>query len=165
MARLENNRPSHLRRTLPIPSDNHLTKEVKLCCRVSEAFFFFVFPSPPFDVAFRLSLRIFVVSVRVGALAPVLFILFCFTGTYPRPFRWPPAWFMSLRELVFSPLAGLFYFGLLIIICFVLFLLARIPVPLSDHLPAPLYREAGGARIPIFTFICVIFYFLTSHSV
>ena len=119
-------------------------------------FLFGVLPPPPFDIAFRLSLRIFFVSVRVGALTSVLLILFCFAGTYPRPFRWPPAWFMSLCELVFSPLAGLFYF--------VLFLLARIPVPPSGRLPAPLYREAGGARIPIFIFVLFSVFF-TSHSV
>ena len=79
-----------------------------------------------FDVASRLSpLRmdiLFVSSVRVVGVLCLFFalILFCFAGgTYPRPFRWPPAWFIHvsiyllsiyLCELVPSPLASLFYF-------------------------------------------------------
>ena len=44
---------------------------------------------------------------------------------------------------------------------FILFrfvLLVRIPVPPSGRLPAPLYREAGGAHIPIFIFVYFIFH-------
>ena len=48
--------------------------------------------------------------------------------------------------------------GWSVLFCFVLFLLVRIPVPPSGRLPAPLYREADGARIPIFIFVYFIFH-------
>ena len=100
--------------------------------------------------------------MRVGVLAPVLFVLFCFTGTYPRPSRWPPAWFLSMQVGVLAlGWSVLFY---LILFYFVLFLLVRIPVPPSGRLPASLYREAGGARVSIFLYWCCILFF-TSHSV
>ena len=60
--------------------------------------------------------------------------------------------------------AGVLALGWSVLLCFVLFLLVRIPVPPSGRLPALLYLEAGGARIPIFMFV-LYFIFLTSHSV
>ena len=90
----------------------------RLCSRVV-----FLFPSSPFSVAFRLSLRISCLCA---------------------------SWCSRPCSILF---------------CFVL--LARTSVPPSGRLPAaPLYSEAGGARVPIFTFLCyILFCFFTSHSV
>ena len=52
--------------------------------------------------------------------------------------------------------------GWSVLFCLVLFLLVRIPVPPSGRLPAPLYREAGGARINIFIFVL---YFIFSPRI
>jgi len=117
-------------------------------------FFFDVLPPPPFDIAFRLSLRIFFVSVRVGALS-----LFCFYFIF---WHVSPSLPLAACLVHVSMRVGALAPGWSVLFCFVLFLLVRIPVPPSGRLPAPLYREAGGARIPIFIFVL---YFIFSPRI
>ena len=115
---------------------------------------------PPSPVRYRVqSLRIFLVSVRVGALS-ILFLFYFLARKSPSLPLAACLVHVSMRIGALAP-------GWSVLFCFVLFLLAHIPVPPSGRLPAPLHREAdhGGARIPIFLYICVLFYFFTSHSV
>ena len=114
-------------------------------------------PPPPFDIAFRLSLRIFLVSVRVGALS-ILF-LFCFYFIF---WHVSPPLPLAACLVHVSMRVGALAPGWSVLFCFVLFLLVRTPVPPSGRLPAPLHREAGGARIPIFIFVL---YFIFSPRI
>ena len=125
--------------------------------RLVTLFLFGVLPPPPFDIAFRLSLRIFFVSVRVGALSILFLFYFIFWHVSP---SLPLAACLVHVSMRVGALAR----GWSVLFCFVLFLLVRIPVPPSGRLPAPLHREAGGARTPIFTLV-LYFVLFTSHSV
>ena len=75
------------------------------------------------------------------------------------PFRWPPAWFMSLCELVSSPLAVLF--------CFVLFCFYWYVSP-SLHLAVCLLPCTGWRVVrasPSIGYLCCILFFHLARRV
>ena len=119
--------------------------------RLVTLFLFGVLPPPPFDIAFRLSLNSDILCL-CAIWCSVYFVFILFSGTYPRPFHWPPAWFMSLCELVPSPLAGLFYF---VSFCFYWY------VSPSLHLAACLLPCTGRlvVRASPYSYLCCISFF------
>ena len=102
---------------------------------------------------FRRSVRKYRFPHTTNGLDKLQRLVCLFFYFFPSPPPFSVAFRQSLR--IFP-----FYF----VLCFVL--LARIPVPPSSRLPAaPLYWKAGGGvRVPIFIFLCHIFFFFFLSS-